>query len=65
MLFRRALVSLGFEHLQGLDKLLPRLVRLDYGIHVSSLGGDVGVGEAVAEFFDFLLAGFGAVLGTV
>ena len=63
MLLRRVLVPLGLQHLQRLDQLLARLARLDHGIHESAVGGHVGIRQAVAEFFDLLLANRFAILG--
>jgi hypothetical protein len=65
MLLRRVLVALGFEHFERLNQLLARFSGLDDGVHVSALGGYVGVGEAVGELFDFLLTRFGAIFGAV
>ena len=55
MLLRRVFVPLGLQHLQRLDQLLAGLARLNHGIDESAIGGNVGIGEAVAEFFDLLL----------
>src|SRR5450432_31610 len=63
MLLRRILVSLGLQHLQGLNQFLAGLARLDDGVHVATIGGDVGIGEAFAEFFDLSLADGVAILG--
>ena len=52
VLLGRVFVPLGFQHLQRLDQLFACLARLDDSIHESAVGGDVGVGEAVAEFLD-------------
>ncbi len=45
MLLGRVFVPLGFQHLQRLDQLLARFSRLDDGIDVAALGGDVRVGK--------------------
>ena len=60
-------VALGFERAQGGDEFRARLRRLDDGVDVAALGGDVGIGEALAELGDFFAAqalaiGFGRAL---
>ena len=54
MLLRRVLVALGLQHLQCLDQLLAGFARLDDGVDIPALGGDVGIGEALAKLFDLL-----------
>src|SRR5258707_15705405 len=56
MLLRRVFVALGLEHLQRVDQLFARFARLDDGVHVAALGGNVRIGKALAKFFDLLLA---------
>src|ERR1700733_7172228 len=61
MLLRRIFVAFGFEHLQGLDQLLARLAGLDDGVDEAPVGCNIGIGEALAKFFDLLLAHFAAI----
>src|SRR5208283_3568109 len=55
MLLRRILIPLRLQHLQRLNQLPARFSRLNHRIHKSAIGGHVGVGKGVAEFFDLLL----------
>src|SRR4051794_16271579 len=50
MLLGRILVALAVEHFEGVDDAAAGVARLDYGVHVAALGGDVRVREEVAEF---------------
>ena len=65
MLLRRVLIPLGPEHLQRLDQLLAGLARLDDRIDESTIGGYVGVCQALAELFDLLLANRYAIFRAV
>src|SRR6516162_5242584 len=49
---RRVFVALVFQHIQSLDQLAAGVAGADDGVEVSALGGDVGIGEAVAELLD-------------
>ena len=60
-------VALVFERAQRGDEFRARLGRLDDGVDVAALGGDVGIGEALAELGDFfsaqaLAVGFGGAV---
>ena len=65
MLLSWVLVALSLKHLQRLNQALAGFAGLNNGIDVAAFGCDVGVGEAVGELFNLLLAGFGAVFGSV
>src|SRR6266436_7195493 len=49
-------VALGFQGAEGGDDSGAGGGGLDYGVDVAALGGDEGVGEAVAELVDFFAA---------
>jgi len=51
-------VALGVEHAQGGDEFGARVARLDDGVDPAAFGGDVGIGEALAEFLNLLPAEF-------
>src|SRR5262249_43443096 len=42
----------------SLNQLLASLARLNYSVHKSTFGGNIGVGKTIAKFFDLLLTGF-------
>src|SRR5437660_11956805 len=57
MLFGRIFVTLGLEHLQGVNDSLAGIAWTDHAVNISSLRGDIRIGKAVTKFFDLLLAG--------
>src|SRR2546427_651957 len=59
--FARVGVAFVFEGAQGGDDFRAGLRRGDDGVNVAALGGDVGIGEALAELGDFFLAEFFAL----
>ena len=61
MFFAGVGVALVFEGAQGGDELGAGLRGLDDGVDVAALGGDVGIGEALAEIVDFFAAQLFAV----
>ena len=61
MLLARHRIHLVFQHAQGADHARAGLARLDDIVHVSALGGDERVGEALAEFVDLLPARGGLI----
>src|SRR5258708_34089067 len=58
VLFGWVRVALSTEHFEGVDETAARFAGADHGIDVAALRGDVGVGEALAELGDTLLARF-------
>ena len=54
-------VALVFEGAEGGDDAGASVGGLDDGVDVAALGGDEGIGEALAEFGDFFLAELGAL----
>src|SRR5579863_6931338 len=52
VLAREILLALAFEHLQGTDELLPRVLGTDDLIDVAELGGFEGVRELLAVLAD-------------
>ena len=59
VLLGRVFVALGLQHFQSVNELLAGFARLDDGVHVAVLGGDVRVGKARAEFLNLFIAGLG------
>src|ERR1700730_14754658 len=55
VLFLRVGVAFVFERAQGGDQPRARLSRLDHGIDVTALRGDIRIGEARAKLRDLLL----------
>ena len=49
-------VALGFEGAEGGDEFRAGLRGLDHGVDVTAFGGDVGIGEALAELGGFFAA---------
>src|ERR1700686_4968096 len=58
VLLRRIFVAFAFEHFEGVDDFLASVARADHGVYIAAFGGDVGVGEAIAELLDFFGAHF-------
>ena len=54
VLLARHRIALVLEHPQGGDQLRTGEARLDDGVNVAALGGDVGIGKALAEIPGFL-----------
>src|ERR1035441_9066211 len=63
MLFAGHGIHLVLQHAQGADDARAGFARLDAIVHVAALGGDEGVGEALAEFVDLLPARGGLIEG--
>src|SRR4051812_34334992 len=59
------LVALGLEHLERIDELFAGLARLDDGVDVAALGGDIRIGELVLELFDEFRARLFFVFGFI
>src|SRR6185437_4634555 len=56
MLLRRVFIPLGLKHLQRINQFFASLAWLNDSIHISTLGGDIGIGETLAEFLNLFFA---------